>query len=65
MQEIERIIAQIDTLRPQVLVEAAIVEISTTKGQEIGIEWMTGANDNGVIGGFVQSGGSLQNNLYN
>ena len=59
MQEIERIIAQIDTLRPQVLVEAAIVEISTTKGQEIGIEWMTGANDNGVIGGFVQSGGSL------
>jgi general secretion pathway protein D len=59
MQEIERIIAQIDTLRPQVLVEAAIIEISTTKEQTLGVEWMASVKDGGVTGGFTTSDGSL------
>ena len=59
MKEIERIIGEIDTLRPQVLVEAAIIEVSTKKGQELGVEWLTNAREGGVTGGFVQSDGSL------
>jgi general secretion pathway protein D len=62
MKEIERIISEIDTLRPQVLVEAAIVEVTTSKGTEFGVEWLTGvrtSSDTGVAGGFVRSDGSL------
>jgi general secretion pathway protein D len=62
MKEIERIIADIDTLRPQVLVEAAIIEITTAKGEEFGVEWLTGVktgSDQGVAGGFIKSDGSL------
>jgi general secretion pathway protein D len=62
MAEIEKIIAGIDTLRPQVLVEAAIVEISLSKGEEFGVEWLTGgasSGGRGAVGGFVQSDGSL------
>jgi general secretion pathway protein D len=61
MLEIERIIREIDTLRPQVLVEAAIVEISTAKGEEFGVEWFGAvktSNDptRGVVGGFQRQG---------
>lgn len=62
MQEIERIIREIDTMRPQVLVEAAIIEVSTTKGQEFGVEWLTGTRfteSSGAAGGFIQKGGPL------
>lgn len=62
MRDIERIIGEIDTLRPQVLVEAAIIEVSTTKGDEFGVEWLTGASTSdgrGAVGGFVQKGGPL------
>ncbi|MEO0264503.1 MAG: secretin N-terminal domain-containing protein [candidate division WOR-3 bacterium] len=62
MKEIERIIQEIDTYRPQVLVEAAIVEVSTTKGLELGVEWLGGVRADGkgaIFGGFVQQGGSL------
>lgn len=61
MKEIRRIIAEIDTFRPQVVVEAAIIEVSLTKGDELGIEWLTGGSIDGnkVVGGFVSSSGSL------
>jgi len=63
LKEMERIIGEIDTYRPQVLVEAAIVEISTTKGLELGVEWLVGASSGkqgpATAGGFVQQGGSL------
>lgn len=62
MKEIERIIAEIDTYRPQVLVEAAIVEVSTTKGFELGVEWLGGVRSSqggAAVGGFTQQGGSL------
>jgi general secretion pathway protein D len=61
MLEIERIIREIDTLRPQVLVEAAIVEISTAKGEEFGVEWFGAVKTSsdptrGVVGGFQRQG---------
>lgn len=63
MREIRRIIEEVDTFRPQVLVEAAIIEISVTKGQSLGVEWLTGVaksdNGAGVIGGNVNADGSL------
>ncbi|MEI6153044.1 MAG: secretin N-terminal domain-containing protein, partial [Deltaproteobacteria bacterium] len=64
MKEIERIISEVDTLRPQVLVEAAIIEVTTARGEELGVEWLTGAGlgDGGggaVAGGVTQKGGNL------
>jgi general secretion pathway protein D len=57
MKEIRRIVDEIDTFRPQVLVEAAIVELSLTKTQTIGVEWLVGGANNGskVIGGNIIS----------
>ncbi|MBA4419116.1 MAG: type II secretion system protein GspD, partial [Syntrophus sp. (in: bacteria)] len=58
----DRIIAEIDTLRPQVLVEAAIIEVSTAKGQDFGVEWLGGLSlggDKAIIGGLTQQGGNL------
>ena len=53
MKEIRRIIEEIDTYRPQVLVEAAIVELTLTKTQSLGVEWLTGGSVKGnqVFGG--------------
>ncbi|WP_028894862.1 secretin N-terminal domain-containing protein [Syntrophorhabdus aromaticivorans] len=66
MREIERIITELDTLRPQVLVEAAIIEVTTSRGEEFGVEWIagttTGSNPiTGAVGGFMQqsTGGLL------
>lgn len=61
MLEIERIIRELDTLRPQVLVEAAIIEISTSKGEEFGIEWFGAVKTSsdptsGLAGGFQRQG---------
>ena len=61
MLEIERIIRELDTLRPQVLVEAAIIEISTAKGEEFGVEWFGAVKTNddparGAVGGFQRQG---------
>jgi general secretion pathway protein D len=56
MKEIRRIIDEVDTFRPQVLVEAAIIEVSVTKGQSLGVEWLTGArsgNGAAVVGGSI------------
>jgi general secretion pathway protein D len=40
MKEIRRIVEEIDTFRPQVLVEAAIVELTLGKTQTLGVEWL-------------------------
>ncbi len=57
MKEIRRIVDEIDTFRPQVLVEAAIIELSLTKTQTIGVEWLVGGANNGtkIIGGNIIS----------
>lgn len=62
MQDIRRIIEEIDTLRPQVLVEAAIMEVSLTKGASLGVEWVAGTstgNDTAIIGGVINPTGGL------
>jgi general secretion pathway protein D len=66
MKEIRRIVDEIDTFRPQVLVEAAIIELSLVKTQTIGVEWLVGGANNGskVIAGNIistdaASGGAL------
>ncbi len=66
MKEIRRIVAEIDTFRPQVLVEAAIIEMSLNKSQTLGVEWLIGgaADGNKIIGGNIistdsASGGAL------
>ena len=55
MKEIMRIVGEMDTYRPQVLVEAAIVEMTLTKTQTLGVEWLTGGSVKGtqVIGGSI------------
>ncbi|XOZ34796.1 type II secretion system secretin GspD [Halomonadaceae bacterium KBTZ08] len=42
MNEIEFIIDQLDVRRAQVLIEAAIVEISSDAGQDLGVQWASG-----------------------
>jgi general secretion pathway protein D len=62
MKEVERIVGEIDVLRPQVLVEAAIIEVTASRGLDIGVEWLVGTQftrDTGAAGGFLQQGGPL------
>lgn len=62
MKDIRRIIDEVDTFRPQVLVEAAIIEVSVTKGKSLGVEWLTGGRSrdgSGVVGGVVSSNSPL------
>ena len=42
MSEIEFIVDQLDVRRAQVLIEAAIVEVSTDVGRNLGVQWATG-----------------------
>ena len=57
MKEIRRIVDEIDTFRPQVLVEAAIIEMSVSKTQTLGVEWLVGGayQGNKVVGGNIIS----------
>jgi general secretion pathway protein D len=61
MKDIRRIIEEIDTLRPQVLVEAAIMEVSLTKGASLGVEWVAGgtSGNTAIIGGVLNPSGAL------
>lgn len=55
MKEIRRIVEEIDTFRPQVLVEAAIIEMTMTNSQTLGVEWLTGGTASGtrILGGSI------------
>ena len=57
MKEIRRIIEEIDTFKPQVLVEAAIIEMSLAKTQTLGVEWLMAGQTAGskVVGGNIIS----------
>ena len=48
---LERILKKLDIMRPQVLVEALIAEVSYEKSRELGVEWraMRDLSDNGDI----------------
>ncbi|TDT43164.1 general secretion pathway protein D [Halospina denitrificans] len=47
MNEIEFIVEQLDVRRAQVLIEAAIVEISDQAGQDLGVQWAAGDESGG------------------
>jgi general secretion pathway protein D len=47
MNEIEFIVNQLDVRRAQVLIEAAIVEISDQAGRDLGVQWATGDRSGG------------------
>lgn len=48
MREIETAIDQLDSRRSQVLIEAAIVEVSGSTGEQLGIQWALGDLNSGV-----------------
>jgi general secretion pathway protein D len=52
MAALEAVIARLDIRRAQVLIEAIIVEMTITEGQDLGLQWLF-ANDNGVFGSNV------------
>ena len=61
------VIDKLDARRAQVFVEALIVEVSTNKASEFGIQWqdLSGANDSGVrgVGGTNFNTGGPNNNI--
>ncbi|MBL4607593.1 MAG: type II secretion system protein GspD, partial [Pseudomonadales bacterium] len=61
MAEIKEIVSQLDVRRAQVLIEAAIVEISASAGQDLGMQWGFGFNNEGPVGGvnFSNVGNSI------
>ena len=52
MAALEAVIARLDIRRAQVLIEAIIVEMTITEGQDLGLQWLF-ANDNGVYGSNI------------
>lgn len=46
-RQIEQVIRQLDIRRPQVLVEAIIVEISETAAEELGVQFLLAGDDDG------------------
>ncbi|HEX2138104.1 MAG TPA: type II secretion system secretin GspD [Woeseiaceae bacterium] len=69
MRSLMSIVDKLDIRRPQVLVEAIIVEITADKTSELGVTWaVDGSNDNNAVGvtnfpdagpGIVQLGAAL------
>lgn len=45
MRSLQAVIRQLDIRRAQVLVEAVIAEISTTKSSELGVQWLAGKSE--------------------
>lgn len=66
---VESVVKKLDIPRAQLLVEAVIVEVSSTLARELGVQWRASAgfdNDRGVIGGTnfdATRAGADRNNL--
>lgn len=56
-QSLRSIISQLDVRRAQVLVEAAIAEISTRRGHERGVQWFADGADGESIAGLTSFSG--------
>ncbi len=54
MAALEAVIARLDIRRAQVLIEAIIVEMEITEGQELGLQWLF-SNDSGLYGGNIST----------
>jgi general secretion pathway protein D len=72
MRELMTIIDKLDIRRPQVLVEAIIVEVTADKTSDLGVTWaVDGSKDNNAVGitrftnggpGIVDLGGAIEGN---
>lgn len=51
MSEVKNLVSQLDIRRAQVLIEAVIVEVSGSNGEQLGIQWLVGDFENGPVGG--------------
>jgi general secretion pathway protein D len=59
MRSLQAVIKKLDIRRAQVLVEAIIVEVSSTKGAELGVQWSSSPSTSGTnttVGGTAFSG---------
>ena len=54
MAALEAVIARLDIRRAQVLIEAIIVEMEMTEGQELGLQWLF-SNDGGLFGSNIST----------
>ena len=59
MAGLESVIARLDIRRAQVLIEAIIVEMEMTEGQELGLQWLF-SNDSGLYGGNISTSSAQQ-----
>ena len=59
MAALEAVIARLDIRRAQVLVEAIIVEMELSEGQELGLQWLF-ANDSGAFGSNISTSTAQQ-----
>ena len=62
MAALEAVIARLDIRRAQVLIEAIIVEVRVSEGQELGLQWLF-ADDNGAYGSNITTNDARRNNL--
>ena len=62
MAALEAVIARLDIRRAQVLIEAIIVEMTISEGQDLGLQWLF-ANDNGVYGSNITTDQARRNSL--
>ena len=59
MASLEAVIARLDIRRAQVLIEAIIVEMEMTEGQELGLQWLF-SNASGVYGSNISNSSAQQ-----
>lgn len=63
MEELRNIIRQLDVQRAQVLIEAAIIEVSADKARNLGVQWAAGDLDKGVGGTNFSNAGLSVNSI--
>lgn len=63
MEELRNIIRQLDVRRAQVLIEAAIIEVSADKARNLGVQWAAGDLDKGVGGTNFSNAGLSVNSI--
>jgi general secretion pathway protein D len=53
VQALQSVVRQLDIRRVQLMIEAVIVEVSTRKGAELGVQWFSAdaVNNKGIVGG--------------
>ena len=59
LRAVRAVVKELDTRRPQVLVEAVIIEVNRELFRDIGVEWRGRAVEDGVFGGISTLPGGL------